>query len=106
MRIVVALLIVALSVSVALGLLGLWPNLRNDSTGDRRQRTELASTIQEYVGDRGGSAVVTRIRLDYLPGLALVELKASGSPSACATVSEDYGQVFDRSDFKLTACDF
>jgi hypothetical protein len=37
-RVVVAVLVAARIASVALGLLGLWPNLRGDRLGDRREK--------------------------------------------------------------------
>jgi hypothetical protein len=50
---------------------------------------------------------VTRVRLDYLPHRAMLELQRySTGRRACAVVSEDFGDVLDGQDVDYTACDF
>jgi hypothetical protein len=105
-RITVAVLITALAASVALGLLGLWPDLRGNSVGDRRERARISSAFDAFLTESGSGTTVTRIRLHYLPSHALVELESTGNRHVCVLIAEDFGDVVGANDYKLTACDF
>jgi hypothetical protein len=107
--IVVAFLSAALAASIALGLFGLWPDLRGgQSVGDRRETIRLSSAFDDLLARKGGSDWhVTRVRLDYVPRRAMLELQRySTGRRACAVVSEDFGDVLDGQDVDYTACDF
>jgi hypothetical protein len=104
MRIAVVLLAVPLAASIAAGLLGLWPDLRSDSTGNRRDEVRISAAVNRAFGKR---ADVTRVRVDYLPGRALVEVRSSDNGSLfCYLVVERFGQRVDRRDATRVACDF
>lgn len=69
----IVLLSLALVASVAAGLDGLWPNLRDSSNvSDRRERVEIAEAFDKDVINSGYH--VSRVKLDYIPGKALVEV--------------------------------
>jgi hypothetical protein len=59
---------------IALGLLGLLPDLGGDSTSEQREKVRISSAYQNYAK----TAIVTRVRLDYPPHRALIE--ARGPP--------------------------
>jgi hypothetical protein len=107
---VIVLLALALAASVAAGLTGLWPNLRDrGSMGERRERTRIASAFDEYLHGRGKDSHVIRVRLDYVTGQALVQATEYGHTANvgyCVLVAEHYGAVLDRGDWKEIACDF
>jgi hypothetical protein len=46
-RWIAVVLAIALAASIALGLLGLWPDLRGESTSDRRERVQIAEPSTE-----------------------------------------------------------
>jgi hypothetical protein len=103
-KIAVVLLSIALAASVAVGLLGLWPNARGDSIGDRRETVRISAAVNRAFGQ---NANVTRIRLNYLPGRALVEVKGSNNGGRyCFLVVERFGDRVDRKDATRIACDF
>ena len=54
-------------------------------------------------GDSGGEPVKD-IRLNYLPGHALLTIGTS-SEHICYLVAQDFGRHIDPNDAKLTACD-
>ena len=108
---VIVLLAVALAASIAAGLTGLWPNLRDrGSTRERHERTLIASAFNEFLDDEGRDQQhVIRVRLDYLPGQALVQATEYGHTANvgyCVLVRQNYGAVMDRGDYKEIACDF
>jgi hypothetical protein len=105
LKILVAVLTLALAASVAAGLLGLWPDLRgNDSTADRREEVRIAGAVNGFINS---GWYVSRVRLDYLPHRALVENKAySTGRSACSVVAQNFGDRLDRGDLVRAPCDF
>ncbi|SRR6266511_908043 len=104
----IVLLTVALAASIAAGLVGLWPDLRDRSNVDeRRERVRIASAVDRDIVQ--GDYHVSRVLLDYLPGKALVEVTESGhtgNVGECAVVAEHFGDVIDHNDYEPTACDF
>jgi hypothetical protein len=106
----IVLLAIALAASVAAGLAGLWPNLRGRSSlRDRRERARIAHAVDKLVGAGDSKYHVSRVRLDYLPGRALVLLTEWGHTEAvggCALVAENFGDRVDPIDVQETACDF
>jgi hypothetical protein len=49
------------------------------------------------------------VKLDYLPGKALVEVVKDGhtnNTGACAVITEDFGNHIERRDYAHAACDF
>lgn len=65
----IVLLSLALAASVAAGLAGLWPNLRDRSNvGDRRERVRIAEAFDRDILNSGFH--VSRVKLDYIPGMA------------------------------------
>jgi hypothetical protein len=85
-------------------LLGLWPDLLGDSTGSRRDEVRIAAAVNRAFGQR---ANVTRVRLDYLPGRALVEVQASESGSRfCYVISKDFGERLTQQEAMRVASDF
>jgi hypothetical protein len=100
-------LAIALAASVALGLLGGWPNLRGgESTADRREKVRIASALDAYVDRRGSVNHVTRVELGYLPGRATVETQNRGGHRECVVVVERFGDRIERKDYQLARCDF
>lgn len=98
------LLSLALVASIAAGLLGLWPDLRGDSTSNRREEVRIAAAVNRAFGQR---ANVTRVRLDYLPGRALVEVQASDSGDRfCYVISQEFGDRVTQQETTRAACDF
>jgi hypothetical protein len=105
-RWIAAALAVALAVSIALGLLGLWPDLRGESTSDRREKVQIASALDAYISRVGSSNHVIRVRLGYLPGRAMVETQDSGGRRRCVVVVERFGDRIERKDYQHAPCDF
>ena len=104
-RIAALVLLVALVASVAVGLLGWWPDLHGSSVSGRREKTRIAVAVNDFMG--GSDWHVTDVRLAYLPHRALLELqKYSNGRRSCALVPEDFGNVVDANDVQITACDF
>lgn len=105
MRFALVLLTAALAASIAAGLLGLWPDLRNSSTSDRRARARIAAAVDDFLGS--GDLNVTQVRLDYLPHRALIEVQeVSSGHYNCALVAEDFGAVVGKDDLSNAPCDF
>jgi hypothetical protein len=97
----------ALVASIALGLLGLWPNLRGgESTSDKREKILIASALDAYIIRGGGTDHVVRVKLGYLPGRAMVETQDSGGHHRCVVVAEQYGNRIERKDYQHAPCDF
>jgi hypothetical protein len=96
-RWIAVVLAIALAASIALGLLGLWPDLRGESTSDRRERVQIAEAFDRDIINSGFH--VSRVKLNYLPGKALVEVVKDGhtnntgharlSPRTSATTSKE-----------------
>jgi hypothetical protein len=107
-RIALIVLSLALVASVAAGLAGLWPNLRDRSNvSDRRERVRIAEAFDGDILNSGFH--VSRVKLDYLPGKALVEVTADGHTNnvgECAVVTENFGEHIERRDYDHAACDF
>jgi hypothetical protein len=101
-------LTLALAASIATGLAGLWPNLRDRSgANDRRERVRIASALDRDVVINNWH--VTRVRLDYLPGKALVEIvppEHTNNVGECLIVAQKFGDRIDDGDWDTTACDF
>ena len=108
MRIALIVLSVALVASVAAGLTGLWPNLRDrSSVNDRRERVRIAEAFDSDILNSGFH--VSRVKLDYLPGKALIEVTQDGHTNnvgECAVVNENFGHHIEHSDYDHAACDF
>jgi hypothetical protein len=103
-RLAIAVLALALAASIALGLLGLWPDLRGNSLGDRRAKARISSAVDRALGQDDN---VTRVRLDYLPGRAMVEVQAFNTGRRfCFLVIERFGDRVNREDARRIACDF
>jgi hypothetical protein len=98
----------ALVASVAAGLAGLWPNLRHRSNvNDRRERVRIAEAVDRDVVINNYH--VSRVKLDYIPGKALVEVTQAGHTNnvgECAVVTENFGDHIEKSDYEKAACDF
>jgi type II secretory pathway component PulK len=100
-QILTVLLAVALAASVAAGLLGLWPDLRErgNPQANRREEARIVSALRS---SRAVSpqAVVTRVRVDYLPGRDLVQFEGG----ECVLVAKDFGSSVDHNDLQVTVC--
>jgi hypothetical protein len=99
--------LIAVAASVAAGVLGLWPDVVHggDSTADRHEKVRLAGAINHYIKD--DNWYVSRVRLNYLPHRALIQLKAySTGRSDCAVAAQNFGDRFDREDWVGAPCDF
>jgi hypothetical protein len=105
-RWITVLLAVALVASITIGLLGIWPDLGGDSVSDRREKVRIASALDAYVSQRGGSVHVVRVRLGYLSGKAMVEVQDSGGHRRCVVVAERFGDRIERKDYQHAPCDF
>jgi hypothetical protein len=106
-RWVAVVLAVALAASVALGLLGLWPDLQGDSVSDRRERVQIAEAFDRDILNSGFH--VSRVKLDYLPGKALVEVVKDGhtnNTGECAVITENFGHHIEGIDYDRAPCDF
>jgi hypothetical protein len=101
-------LILALAASIATGLAGLWPNLRDrSSVNDRRERVRIAAAVDRDIVE--GNAHVSRVLLDCIRGKALVQVTPDGHTSnvgECAVVAENFGDHIDPVDYDQAACDF
>jgi hypothetical protein len=97
----------ALAASIALGLLGLWPNLRGgESTSDRREKVAIASAMDDFLDRRHVEARVVRIQLGYLPGHAMVQVQDPGGHHECVVVAERFGHRIEPDDYDHAPCDF
>ena len=95
-------LVAALVASIAVGLLGFWPDLRGESTSDRREKVRIATAFT----DVNSAFLPSRIQLGYLPHWALVEAHVLGhGQSICYLVAKDFGYRIDDADIKFTSCD-
>jgi hypothetical protein len=105
-KIWVPALMLALAASVAAGLLGLWPDVSSgESTADRHEKVRIAGAVDNFMDD--DNWYVSRVRLNYLPHRALVELKAySTGRSECTVAAQNFGDRFDREDWYRAPCDF
>jgi hypothetical protein len=106
-RSVAVVLAIALAASVALGLLGLWPDLRGGSVSDRRERVQIAAGVDRDILNDNWH--VSRIKLDNLPGKALVEAVPTGHSNnvgECAVVTENFGRHVEKREIRKAACDF
>jgi hypothetical protein len=88
-------------------VLGLWPDLRGESTSDRREKVQIAEAFDRDI--LNPSFHVSRMKLDYLPHRALVEVVKDGHSNnvgACAVVTENFGRHVEHTDYDHVACDF
>jgi hypothetical protein len=107
-KIALIVLSIALVASIAAGFAGLWPNLRDrSSVNDRRERVRIAEALDRDRISHGYH--VSRVKLDYIPGKALVEVTEIGHTDdvgECAVVNENFGDHMDSIDIHKAACDF
>jgi hypothetical protein len=105
-RIALIVLSVALVASVVAGLAGLWPSLRGSNVSDRRQRVRIAEAFDEILNT---GFHVSRVKLDYVPGKALVEVVKDGhtnNTGECAVITENFGHHIEGIDYDRAGCDF
>jgi hypothetical protein len=107
-RIAIVLLSLALVASVAAGLAGFWPNLRDRSNvSDRRERLRIANAFDRDI--LTGGYHVSRVKLDYVPGKALIEVTEVGHTNnvgECVVITENFGDHVEPADYERSACDF
>ena len=94
----IIVLAVALAASAAVGLLGLWPNLRSSNTekaarAERQEKVRIADAVGAYMT----GWQVSHVTLDYLPHYDLVRIK-SDQFDECVRVPKDFGDRIEARD--------